>query len=342
MASGNEDCPATTNRGSGGTSGFSRPSGGFGTTSLFGQMGTPMWKPEKYPSRDFKDFDSWRRHFEVVMDANNYDAQQIRRLIPACLTGSALEEYSALSEFVRHGDVQALLDTLSRALSPYTTPSIQRHEFNQSAQAVEEDIRSWARRVRKLARKTYVDLREDEQDRLAQDQFISGLCNEELQELMYREEFHTLEDAVNRALRVDAATKMSKNRLRKRGAQVRMARQDSNEELADPVRWTATVDKDATKKVEVKQDALAEQMKLVTETLVGLKKQLADMAVQQPTARQGGFIPKLFDPYKGERRSFNRGNGQTSSGCFKCGAPDHWAKQCPKNVAGSAPQNHLN
>jgi len=193
-----------------------------------------------------------------------------------------------------------------------------------------------------LATRTYAQMDRDEQDRLAQDQFIGGLRDEELQELLYREEFGTLEEAMSRALRVEAATRMSRTKQKKRSTAVRRMMDDpSEDEEVDPVRWTQVMDKGPVKKLEPRPDALAEQMKLMTETLVGLKKQIEEMT--QPKM-QGGFIPKkLFDPYKGERRSYaNSGSGPPGGGCFNCGASDHWARQCPKKVAETTTQNHLN
>ena len=53
----------------------------------------PLLTPLRYPSRDFESFERWVRHFESMSNANNWDDQRQREVLPTCLNSYALDEY---------------------------------------------------------------------------------------------------------------------------------------------------------------------------------------------------------------------------------------------------------
>ena len=66
-------------------------------------MDTPI-RPERFPSKEYKDFRTWRQHFTRVATANGWDIQQQIRMIPCSLGSGPLEEYATLPENQREGD----------------------------------------------------------------------------------------------------------------------------------------------------------------------------------------------------------------------------------------------
>ena len=54
---------------------------------------TTLSHPLRYPSCDFESFERWVRHFESMSNANNWDDQRQREVLPTCLNSYALDEY---------------------------------------------------------------------------------------------------------------------------------------------------------------------------------------------------------------------------------------------------------
>ena len=53
-------------------------------------------RPDRFPSSSYQNWADWRKHFAWVADANQWDNEQARMVLPTCLTGWALEEFTSM------------------------------------------------------------------------------------------------------------------------------------------------------------------------------------------------------------------------------------------------------
>ena len=64
-----------------------------GVQSAANGRSTTHSHPLRYPSRVFESFKRWIRHFESMSNANNWDEQRKREVLPTCLNSYALDEH---------------------------------------------------------------------------------------------------------------------------------------------------------------------------------------------------------------------------------------------------------
>ena len=59
-----------------------------------GVFGFGTIRPDRFPSCNYQDWADWRKHFSWVADANRWEDEQDRMVLPTCLTGWALDQYA--------------------------------------------------------------------------------------------------------------------------------------------------------------------------------------------------------------------------------------------------------
>ena len=64
-----------------------------GEQSAANSCSTTTSHPLRYPSSDFESFERWVQRFESMSNANNWDDQRQREVLPTCLNSYALDEY---------------------------------------------------------------------------------------------------------------------------------------------------------------------------------------------------------------------------------------------------------
>ena len=97
----------------------------------------------------------------------------------------------------------------------FRNPWTARTEFKNVAHGEKEDIREFSRRVRSLVEIANAAMNAITRDNMNQEQFIDGLFDLEIQELILREDPNTFNDAINRSLNIDAISRGSRLRQRR-------------------------------------------------------------------------------------------------------------------------------
>ena len=101
-------------------------------------------------------------------------------------------------------------------MSNYRNPRTARTEFKNLAQGEKEDIREFSRQVKSLGEIANATMNATTRDNMNREQFIDGLFDLEIQELLLREDPNTFNDAVDRALNTNAISRGSRLRQRRR------------------------------------------------------------------------------------------------------------------------------
>ena len=58
-------------------------------------------RPDRFPSSSYQNWRDWRKHFAWIADVNRWDDQQTRIVLPTCLTGWALVEFTSMPAHFR-------------------------------------------------------------------------------------------------------------------------------------------------------------------------------------------------------------------------------------------------
>ena len=152
-------------------------------------------KPEKFPGKFFNRWELWVRHYISVVKANRWSDAQAIEALPACLTSWALEEFETVP---RHyvekvmGEKSPRFDALVEVLEPkmqqYRSKRAARSEFKAVKQKENESLKGYFRRVRYLGDLALSEKSVTERDQDLRDQFLDGLFDFRLQQILYEDE----------------------------------------------------------------------------------------------------------------------------------------------------------
>ena len=106
-------------------------------------------------------------------------------------------------------------------MSPYRILRTATIEFVNLDEGGKEDIREFSRRVRLLGESANATMNGITRDNINREQFNNGLFDLEIEELLLREDPNTFNDAVDKALNIDAISRGSRTRQRRRLATTR-------------------------------------------------------------------------------------------------------------------------
>ena len=171
-----------------------------------GVFGFGTIRPDRFPSSSYQNWADWRKHFAWVADANRWDDEQARMVLPTCLTGWALDEFTSMPAHFREEmegfeppTLAAMLAELDHRMMPFQTQAGARAEFKILMQSEKEGLREAEAR-----------------DAMNREQFIDGIFEVELQDQLLQEDLGILTQAVARAQALDLVNKSSRARNRKR------------------------------------------------------------------------------------------------------------------------------
>ena len=112
--------------------------------SIFFPMDTRI-RPERFPSKQYKDFRSWRENFTRVATASGWTDRQ---MIPYSLGSGPPEVYTILRASQREGKGVTganMLSALETRFVPYATQQRLTQDFKLATQEDNESIREWGR-----------------------------------------------------------------------------------------------------------------------------------------------------------------------------------------------------
>ena len=144
-------------------------------------------------------------------------------VLPTCLTGWALDEYTSMpAQFredvagFRYPTLGEMLIELDQRMMPFQTQAGARADFNNVKQSDKEELREFSRSVRSLGDVANANVGAQARDDMNREQFIDGLYDVELKDLLLREELGSLAQAVARAQALELGNKSSRARNSKR------------------------------------------------------------------------------------------------------------------------------
>ena len=187
-----------------------------------GVFGFGTIRPDLFPSSTYQNWRDWSKHFAWIADANRWDDEQARMVLPTCLTGWTLDEFTSMPAHFRehvHGFEEStlgrMLAELDQRMMPFQTRSAARAEFRNLMLEEGEGLTDFARRVRSLGEVANTNLGAQARGEMNSEQFTDGLCDFELQELLLRKNLENFNQVVARAQALDMARKTVRMKSRR-------------------------------------------------------------------------------------------------------------------------------
>ena len=110
-----------------------------------GVFGFGTIRPDRFLSSSYQNWVDWRKHFAWVTDANRWDDEQARMVLPTCLTGWELDEFTSMPahfseelEGFEPPTLAAMLAELDHRMMPFQTQAGARAEFKNLMQGEKE------------------------------------------------------------------------------------------------------------------------------------------------------------------------------------------------------------
>ena len=187
-----------------------------------GVFGFGTIRPDRFPSSSYQNWADWRKHSAWVTDANRWDDEQARMVLPTCLTGWALDEFTSMPAHFREEvdgfaepTLGRMIAELDQRMMPFQTRSTARAEFKSLMQGEKEDLREFSRRVRSVGEVANANMPVQIRDDMNRELFIDGIFDADLQELLLREDFDSFGQAVARAKALEVASRTVRLRNRR-------------------------------------------------------------------------------------------------------------------------------
>ena len=171
----------------------------------------PIVMPEAFSAAGNEEWDSWLSHFEDCALINKWNNMRKAQFLAVRMRGAALLKVQSLSPNVR-GNYTDLKRTLCEKFVP--------KEFRVGCQERDEKIPDLASSLRRLFGKAYPEAIPDLQDSLTMDQFINALEDREIRMKIRESGPKTLDEAVSRALQIEAMYEAESRRTKVRSVRV--------------------------------------------------------------------------------------------------------------------------
>ena len=185
-------------------------------------------QPDRFPNAIYKTWVDWKQHFVCIVKSNRWDEEQAMACVPTCLTGWALDEYTSMPNHFREQDdghpaptLERMFEFLDPRVMPFRNQRTARAEFKNLIQGEKEGIQEFSRRIRSIGEVAKHNTNSATRDDMNWEQFIDGLYDAEIQEVLLREDPQNFSAAINRALSLDAVARISRMRQRRRLASLR-------------------------------------------------------------------------------------------------------------------------
>ena len=179
----------------------------------------PIVMPEAFSAAGNEEWDSWLSHFEDCAVINEWNDARKAQFLAVRMRGAALLQLQSLSPDVR-GDYTDLKRALREKFVPKERIELHKAEFRARRRERDEKLPDLASSLRRLVGKAYPEAIPDLQDSLAKDQFIDALEDREIRMKIRESGPKTLDEAVSRALQIEAMYEAESRRTKGRSVRV--------------------------------------------------------------------------------------------------------------------------
>ena len=280
----------------------SSSSSGASAQSQSGSL-RPIVMPESFAAGENEDWDSWISHFEDCAILNGWNNERKAQFLAVRMRGAALLQLQSLSSVVR-GNYDDFKKALREKFVPQERIELHKAEFRVRRRERDEKLPDLAGSLRRLVKKAYPEAVESLQDSLAKDQFIDALEDREIRMKVRESGPKALDEAVSRALQLEAMLEAESRRSK--GRQVRVVQEPSLEQNSDLVEL-----------LRQNRAAMEQMVQLVQRQETKGKGNASGSGEQQHNGRRlGPRVPMTKD--RRERR------------CFQCHQKGHFIAECPQ------------
>ena len=163
----------------------------------------PVVMPELFSGSSEDDWETWIANFETCAELNKWEGAIKAKFLAVRLKGTAQRSLQELSPEIK-GHYEHLKRALGEKFNPSQKLEQYKAEFRVRRREKGEGLTEFANSVMKLARRAYPDLLVAHQNEIAKDRFVDGLDNKEWRIKLREVSPKTLEDAVSRAIQLEA------------------------------------------------------------------------------------------------------------------------------------------
>ena len=181
-------------------------------------MHRPIVMPESFSGGKEEDWGSWIKYFENCADINGWSNDIKSKFLQVRLRGSALKILQGLSG----SDITNYLNlksALTKKFLPLEKLSLYKAEFKAKTQQ-KETLTELASQIRTLANRAYPTASADLLDELSRDQFLEALTDKALRIKVKESDPSNLDQALTRALQLEALHEAENRRVGGRSATV--------------------------------------------------------------------------------------------------------------------------
>ena len=202
---------------------------GSGTSTSVSQN-RPVVMPESFAALDNAEWDSWISHFEDCAIINGWNDRRKAQFLAVRMRGAALPQLQSLATGARE-NYATLKEALREKFVPKERVELHKAEFRARHRERDEKLPDLASSLRRLVSRAYPEAVPDLQDSLAKDQFINALEDREIRIKLRESGPKTLDEAVSRALQIEAMYEAESRRSK--GRSVRVVQEPSRSENRD-------------------------------------------------------------------------------------------------------------
>ena len=259
--------------------------------------------PESLAALHSEEWDSWISHFEDCAVINGWSDERKAQFLAIRMRGTALLQLQGLATGVRE-NYTTLKGALRQKFVPKERIELHKAEFRARHRERDEKLPDLASSLRRLVSRAYPEAVLDLQDSLAKDQFIDALEDREIRMKLRESGPKTLDEAVSRALQIEAMYEAESRRGK--GRSVRVVQESSKSENS-------------------------ELLELIKQNTAAMN-QMVNF-VQQQQQQQPSSEPKRNG--RGLGPNAGRARDLRFRLCFKCHKKGHFMADCKQTSAGS-------
>ena len=276
-------------------------------TSTSVSQNKPVVMPESFAALDNEEWDSWISPFEDCAVINGWSNERKAQFLAVRMRGAALLQLQGLATGARE-NYATLKEALREKFVPKERIELHKAEFRARHRERDEKLPDLASSLRRLVSRAYPEAVSDLQDSLAKDQFIDALEDQEIRMKLRESGPKTLDEAVSRALQIEAMYEAESRRSKGRSVQV----------VQEPLKG--------------ENNELVELLKQNTAAM----NQIVNF-VQQQQQQQQQQRPSSEPKRNGRGLGPNAGRAKDLRFrlCFKCHKKGHFMADCKQTTAGS-------